>query len=363
MNSGEKIAELRRKHGMTQDDLGKAMNVSYQAVSKWERNESQPDFETMSKIAKLFNVPLSYFEDGAHASAQFAYSDATAAPVQKTFIGTCTECGRVVYEGEECETQPKLVCGACLERKRESQRQVEQKRAEELARWEAENPDCEKKEKRSERLSAVGNKLGFIFGILGAVAMYVLFIVLYFLDTNDDRMIYGALLFLAPLAAFGGIHAIVNKVKDLFDKEENVLSLRASLIIAACFSLVYLALLLTMYLTTNSDGEKTFLIGLMIGGTLLTFTFISQYLWGGVVGEIFTCGGFTFKIPLVLFTFSPDGIIALIVTKILLGILAVIIYAITTIIFALVAILGSVFIFIPSLIATIRREKKEKAEN
>ena len=40
MNCGEKIAELRKKRGMTQDDLGKAMNVSYQAVSKWERDES-----------------------------------------------------------------------------------------------------------------------------------------------------------------------------------------------------------------------------------------------------------------------------------------------------------------------------------
>ena len=48
---------------MTQDDLGKAMNVSYQAVSKWERDESQPDFETMTKIAKLFNVPLGYFAE------------------------------------------------------------------------------------------------------------------------------------------------------------------------------------------------------------------------------------------------------------------------------------------------------------
>ncbi len=64
MNCGEKIADLRKKRGMTQDELGKAMNVSYQAVSKWERDESQPDFETMTKIANLFGVPLGYFADG-----------------------------------------------------------------------------------------------------------------------------------------------------------------------------------------------------------------------------------------------------------------------------------------------------------
>ena len=66
---GEKIAELRKEKGCTQADLGSYLNISYQAVSKWERGESCPDFTTMSKLAQYFSVPISYFEDGGEKGA------------------------------------------------------------------------------------------------------------------------------------------------------------------------------------------------------------------------------------------------------------------------------------------------------
>ena len=65
MNCGEKISRLRKSNNMTQAELGDALSVTYQAVSKWERGESQPDFDTISKISKMFQVPISYFEDGS----------------------------------------------------------------------------------------------------------------------------------------------------------------------------------------------------------------------------------------------------------------------------------------------------------
>ena len=46
MNNGEKIASLRKAKGMTQAELGAELNVTFQAVSKWERGESYPDFAT-----------------------------------------------------------------------------------------------------------------------------------------------------------------------------------------------------------------------------------------------------------------------------------------------------------------------------
>ena len=64
MDYGKKISYLRKSKGMTQEELGKVLNVTYQAVSKWERGESMPDFAPMSQIAKYFQVPLSYFADG-----------------------------------------------------------------------------------------------------------------------------------------------------------------------------------------------------------------------------------------------------------------------------------------------------------
>ena len=66
---GNKIAALRKSKGITQADLGTYLNISYQAVSKWERGESAPDFETLSKIAKYFNVPINYFESTTTAAS------------------------------------------------------------------------------------------------------------------------------------------------------------------------------------------------------------------------------------------------------------------------------------------------------
>ncbi|MDE7264859.1 MAG: helix-turn-helix domain-containing protein, partial [Clostridia bacterium] len=76
MDYGKKIAYLRKTKGMTQEELGKVLNVTYQAVSKWERGESLPDFETMSQMAKYFQVPLGYFADENEELAETAAADA-----------------------------------------------------------------------------------------------------------------------------------------------------------------------------------------------------------------------------------------------------------------------------------------------
>ncbi|MDE6399197.1 MAG: helix-turn-helix domain-containing protein, partial [Clostridiales bacterium] len=73
MEYGEKIAALRKEHGMTQAELGNELNVTYQAVSKWERGESYPNFDTLSRIAKLFAVPIGYFEEDGESLR--AYED------------------------------------------------------------------------------------------------------------------------------------------------------------------------------------------------------------------------------------------------------------------------------------------------
>ncbi len=58
---GDVILNLRKENNMTQAQLGKELNVTYQAVSKWENNVSSPDFDTIIKMSKLFNVSLEVF--------------------------------------------------------------------------------------------------------------------------------------------------------------------------------------------------------------------------------------------------------------------------------------------------------------
>lgn len=55
---GETIAYLRKEKGMTQNELAEKMNVTDKAVSKWERDLSCPDINTISKLADILDVSV-----------------------------------------------------------------------------------------------------------------------------------------------------------------------------------------------------------------------------------------------------------------------------------------------------------------
>ena len=55
---GAKIATLRKECGMTQLELSEKMGVTDKAVSKWERDLSCPDVNTIPKLAELFGVSV-----------------------------------------------------------------------------------------------------------------------------------------------------------------------------------------------------------------------------------------------------------------------------------------------------------------
>lgn len=58
MKLSERIYNLRKDSGMTQDDLASACGVSRQSVSKWETGESKPDINSVISIAKTFNMSI-----------------------------------------------------------------------------------------------------------------------------------------------------------------------------------------------------------------------------------------------------------------------------------------------------------------
>lgn len=55
---GETIASLRKEKGMTQNELAEKMNVTDKAVSKWERDLSCPDINTISKLSDVLGVSV-----------------------------------------------------------------------------------------------------------------------------------------------------------------------------------------------------------------------------------------------------------------------------------------------------------------
>lgn len=60
MTFGEKIQKLRKESGLSQEELADQLNVSRQAVSKWERDSGYPETEKIVRMSKLFHVSLDY---------------------------------------------------------------------------------------------------------------------------------------------------------------------------------------------------------------------------------------------------------------------------------------------------------------
>ena len=56
----DKIIRLRRKNGWSQEELAEKMNVSRQAVSKWESAQTVPDLEKILMLGALFGVTTDY---------------------------------------------------------------------------------------------------------------------------------------------------------------------------------------------------------------------------------------------------------------------------------------------------------------
>ena len=58
VETAQRLADLRRSKGFSQEGLARRLGLSRQAVSKWERAESSPDTENLISLAKLYGVSL-----------------------------------------------------------------------------------------------------------------------------------------------------------------------------------------------------------------------------------------------------------------------------------------------------------------
>ena len=84
MNVADRIQNLRKAKGISQEQLADAFGVSRQAVSKWERNLSCPDIHSFPRLAEIL-----------HVSVEELMQSGTGAPVEKSM----SEMVRVALKG------------------------------------------------------------------------------------------------------------------------------------------------------------------------------------------------------------------------------------------------------------------------
>lgn len=70
----EKLYTLRKKSGLSQEQLAEALNVSRQAISKWEGGSAMPESDKLLALSNYFGVSLDYLlKDGTPDAALIAY--------------------------------------------------------------------------------------------------------------------------------------------------------------------------------------------------------------------------------------------------------------------------------------------------
>lgn len=71
MTLGDKLSKLRKENNYTQEQLANVLNVSRQAISKWESDTAYPETDKLIRISELFNCSLDYLlKDKADGDVQ-----------------------------------------------------------------------------------------------------------------------------------------------------------------------------------------------------------------------------------------------------------------------------------------------------
>ena len=91
MTIGQRIAELRKKHNLSQEALGEALGVSRQSVSKWESDAALPEIDKLIALSKRFGVPVGVLlgveeETARQAQAQPEREGPTEAEVLQQYL-------------------------------------------------------------------------------------------------------------------------------------------------------------------------------------------------------------------------------------------------------------------------------------
>ena len=121
MDYGQKIAELRKNSKLTQAELGTKLNITAQAVSKWENNLSEPDIDSIRKMCEIFEVSVDEFLGLSTAKKEEQSTQPAPAeepqPV-KAILGYCEKCkktrnGKDFYGSNNLEKYPEGKMNLC----------------------------------------------------------------------------------------------------------------------------------------------------------------------------------------------------------------------------------------------------------
>ncbi len=121
MTFGERITELRKSKGLSQEDLAEQLGVSRQSVSKWETGVSTPDTDKAIAMSRLFGVTADFLLTGESnnpnlVSGEVIYNKITkeTEPATAPTTGQTQEGGKGIFKMPDWKTIVSIVVAICL---------------------------------------------------------------------------------------------------------------------------------------------------------------------------------------------------------------------------------------------------------
>ena len=139
MTLGQNIKKYRTQKGLSQTDLSEKLNVTYQAVSRWENDQVEPSVDTLRKMSSIFecsiddllsvtdnNTPEETKQEEA-PTVHYVYQET------KAQLALCHDCNKPIYNTEDihrmkvvtrhagrghaAETREDIVCTSCYNKR------------------------------------------------------------------------------------------------------------------------------------------------------------------------------------------------------------------------------------------------------
>lgn len=97
MEFNEKLQELRKRNGLTQEELAQALYVSRTAVSKWESGRGYPNIESLKAIAILFSVTVDDLLSGDEVLTIAEATQKQAVTRIRDLVYGLLDCGSIIF--------------------------------------------------------------------------------------------------------------------------------------------------------------------------------------------------------------------------------------------------------------------------
>ncbi len=103
MKIDQKLSVLRRARGLTQEELADALNVSRQAVGKWESGRAVPELNKLVELCDFYGVPVDALVREEECAPRLTSSDA---PDREALISYLLRAKKATYAGHGAEIEP-----------------------------------------------------------------------------------------------------------------------------------------------------------------------------------------------------------------------------------------------------------------